>query len=94
MTLSPDQTRAYIVDYDHVAVLCTLSHEVLNAVSVDARPSCVAVDSDGGRLYVADYSGDVSVFAVASSLPLLYSQLVATEPIAMSGSRELEPATA
>ena len=47
MTLSPDKTRAYIVDYDHVAVLCTLSHEVVTTVTVDARPSCVAVDSDG-----------------------------------------------
>ena len=65
MTLSPDKTRAYIVDYDHVAVLCTLSLEVVNTVTVDARPSCVAVDSDGGRLYVADYAGDVTVFSVA-----------------------------
>jgi hypothetical protein len=51
------------------------------------------VDSDGGRLYVADYAGDVNVFSVASTLPQLYSQLVATEPIALA-ARELEPATA
>ena len=85
MTLSPDKTRAYIVDYDHVAVLCTLSHAVVNTVTIAARPSCVAVNSDGGRLYVADYAGDVSAFSVESSLPLLYSQLAATEPIALSG---------
>jgi YVTN family beta-propeller protein len=90
MMLSPDKTRAYIVDYDHVAVLCTLSHEVVTIVTVDARPSCVTVDSDGGRLLVADYAGDVSVFTVASTLPLLYSQLVATEPIAQPEARELE----
>jgi YVTN family beta-propeller protein len=90
MMLSPDKTRAYIVDYDHVAVLCTLSHEVVTTVTVDARPSCVTVDSDGGRLLVADYAGDVSVFTVASTLPLLYSQLVATEPIAQPEARELE----
>jgi YVTN family beta-propeller protein len=90
MMLSPDKTRAYIVDYDHVAVLCTLSHEVVTTVAVDARPSCVTVDSDGGRLLVADYAGDVSVFTVASTLPLLYSQLVATEPIAQPEARELE----
>ena len=94
MTLSPDKTRAYIVDYDHVAVLCTLSHEVVTTVTVDARPSCVTVNSDGGRLYVADYAGEVSVFSVASTLPLLYSQLVATEPIALPEARELEPASA
>jgi YVTN family beta-propeller protein len=94
MALSPDKTRAYVVDYDHVAVLCTLSHEVVTTVTVDARPSCVTVDSDGGRLYVADYAGDVTLFSVASTLPLLYSQLVATEPIALAAPRELEPATA
>jgi DNA-binding beta-propeller fold protein YncE len=94
MTLSPDKTRAYVVDYDHVAVLCTLTHEVVTTVAVDARPSCVTVNSDGGRLYVADYAGDVSVFSIASTLPLLYSQLVATDPIALPEARELEPATA
>ncbi|PRC51225.1 hypothetical protein C6A85_65230, partial [Mycobacterium sp. ITM-2017-0098] len=25
MAVSPDQTRVYVVDYDHVAVLCTMS---------------------------------------------------------------------
>src|SRR5258707_221817 len=92
MTLSTDKTRAYVVDYDHVAVLCTLSHEVVNTVTVDARPSCVAVNYDGGRLYVADYAGDVSAFSIASALPLLYSQLVATDAFALPV--ELEPATA
>ena len=50
------------------------------------------MNSDGGRLYVADYAGDVSVFSVDSTMPLLYSQLVATDPIELP--RELEPATA
>jgi len=93
MTLGPDKTRAYIVDYDHVAVLCTLSHEVVTNVTVGARPSCVAVDSEGDRLVVADYAGDVTVFTVASTLPQLYSQLVVTEPLALTAARKLEPAT-
>jgi len=93
MALSPDKTRAYIVDYDHVAVLCTLTHQVVTKIRVDARPSCVAVTSDGGRLVVADYDGHVGVFTVASTLPMFYSQLMATEPIAVS-ARELEPVTA
>jgi DNA-binding beta-propeller fold protein YncE len=92
MALSPDKTRAYIVDYDHVALLCTLTHEVVNTVTVDGRPACVTVSSDGGRLYVADYVGGVNAFSVASTLPLVYSQLLATEPIALSEQRELEPA--
>ena len=94
MALSADKARAYIVDYDHVAVLCTLTHQVVTKVTVGARPSCVAVTSDGGRLVVADYDGHVGVFTVASTLPMFYSQLVATEPIATSAARELEPVTA
>jgi len=94
MTLGPDKTRAYVVDYDQVAVVCTLTHAVVNTVMVDARPSCVTVNSDGGRLYVADYAGDVSAFSIDSTLPLLYSQLVATDPIALPEPRELEPAPA
>jgi YVTN family beta-propeller protein len=94
LTLSPDKTRAYVVDHDHVAVLCTLTHEIVTTVTVDARPSCVTADSDGGRLVVADYSGEVTVFSVASTSPLLCSQLVATDPIALTELRELEPASA
>ncbi|HYZ67040.1 MAG TPA: hypothetical protein VE666_04410 [Mycobacterium sp.] len=94
MMLSPDKSRAYVVDYDRVAVVCTLSHEVVATVKVDARPSCVAADSNGDRLVVADYSGDVAMFTVASTLPQLYSQLVATEPIAMSAWRERDAAPA
>ena len=95
MTLSPDKTRAYVVDYDHVAVVCTLTHKVVASVTVDTRPSCVSLDSDGGRLYIADYAGDINVFAVASSLPLLYSQLIApTDPNALRGPRGLEQASA
>jgi YVTN family beta-propeller protein len=95
MTLSPDKTRAYVVDYDRVAVLCTLTHEVVTTVSVGARPSCATVDSDGDRLYVADYAGEVSAFSIASTLPPLSSQLIAsTDPIALRASRELEVASA
>jgi YVTN family beta-propeller protein len=94
MTLSPDKTRAYIVDYDHVAVLCTLSLDVVNTITVSARPSCAAVSSDGGRLYVADYAGGVTVFTIASTVPLLYPQFMATDPIPLPELRELEPATA
>ena len=94
MTLSPDKTRAYIVDYDQVVVLCTLNLEVVNSVTVSARPSCVAVSPDGDRLHVADYAGGVTVFAVTSTLPLLSSQFMATDPIAVPQPRKLEPASA
>jgi len=94
MTLSDDASRAYIVDYDHVAVLCTLSHEVVDTITVDARPSCVAVDSERARLYIADYAGGVTMFAVDSTMPVLYSEFMATDPISTPELPELESAPA
>ena len=91
LVMSPDHARAYIVDYDRVAVLCTLSLEVIDALSVDARPSCVAPGIDGSQLYVADYSGTVNVFSVESTMEMLYSQFLATDPIALSPPRSLQP---
>jgi YVTN family beta-propeller protein len=92
MTLSPDKSRAYIVDYDQVVVLCTLSLEVVNAITVGARPSCVALSPEGDRLLVADYDGGVGAFSVTTTLPALYLQFMATEPLAIPRQRELEPA--
>lgn len=89
LAISPDQTRAYVVDYDRVVVLCTLGVDVVDSLKVDARPSCAAQGADGSRLYVADYSGAVSVFSVESSIEVLYSQFLATDPVALSVPRAL-----
>lgn len=91
MTVSADKTRAYIVDYDNVTVLCTMTLKIVNKVKFDARPSCVAVDSDAGRLYVADYAGGVTGLSVEAARPLLYSHFVATDPIYAPQAAELEP---
>lgn len=80
LVLSPDATRAYVVDYDRVIVLCTLTNEILGSIDVGAQPAAVAVRRDGARVYLADYSGHVNAFDVAAELPALYSRLVATEP--------------
>ncbi len=93
MAVSADKTRAYIVDYDNVTVLCTLTLEIVNKIKVDARPSCVAVDSEAGRLYVADCAGGVTALSVASAMPLLYSQFVETDPIYAALVDEREPVT-
>ena len=90
MTLSEDGTRAYVVDYGHVAVVDTDRHDVLTTVSVGARPSAVAVNAD--RLYVADYSGGVSVYAVDAPMPMLYAQFVAAPSLVAPATRELQPA--
>ncbi|BBX00831.1 hypothetical protein MMOR_17670 [Mycolicibacterium moriokaense] len=94
MVVSADQTRAHIVDYDNVTVLCMLTLKIVNKIKVDARPSCVAVDSEAGRLYVADYAGGVTALSVASAMPLLYSQFVEkTDPIHVAEVDEREPVT-
>ncbi|PRC60776.1 hypothetical protein C6A85_16140, partial [Mycobacterium sp. ITM-2017-0098] len=46
--------RGLGVDYDHVAVLCTMSLEIVDALKVDARPSCAAQGLEGSRLFIAD----------------------------------------
>ncbi|WP_233213640.1 YncE family protein [Mycobacterium hubeiense] len=81
LVLSTDGARVYVVDYDRVVVLCALTNELLETVQVGARPSCVAATRD--RLYVADYSGGISVFSVSTESPMLYSQFLATDPIAV-----------
>ncbi|MDY6995955.1 MAG: hypothetical protein SW019_05130 [Actinomycetota bacterium] len=93
LSMSPDLARAYIVDYDRVAVLCTLRLEIVESLSFGARPSCVTVNADGSRLYVADFAGSVSVFTVSSTIEELYTQFLATDPIITRAprARELQP---
>lgn len=93
LALSPDEARAYVVDYDRVVVVCTVSLEVADALTVAARPSCVAPSADGSRLFIADYSGTLSVFSVESTIGILYSQLLATDPIALAVPRTRQPVT-
>jgi YVTN family beta-propeller protein len=69
-TLSRDGDRAYLVGDDGITVLCTLTHDVLGSVRVTEQPSCVVESVDGKCLYVADYSGAVTVAPVASRAPL------------------------
>ena len=90
LVLSADGARAYVVDYDHVAVVDTDARTVVTTVTVGARPSAVALR--GERLYVADYDGDVTVYAVASPMPMLYSQFVAVPSLVEPALRELASA--
>ncbi|QRY51354.1 MmpL3/TtfA transport complex stabilizer [Mycolicibacterium septicum] len=80
LVLSPDATRAYLVDYDRVIVWCALTSEIQGSMDVHAQPAAVALRDNGTRLYVADYAGHVNVFDVAESL---YSQLVSADAVEM-----------
>jgi YVTN family beta-propeller protein len=64
LTLSADGDRAYLVSDDSLTVLCTLTHDVLGTVRAAKRPSCVVESPDGQYLYIADYSGAVTVLPV------------------------------
>ncbi|MEU0497708.1 hypothetical protein [Mycobacterium sp. NPDC006124] len=88
LVLSEDGGRAYVVDYDHVAVVDTEHRSVVAEVSVGARPSAIALS--GERLFVADYDGGVTSYTVAAPVPMLYSQFV--DASALPAPRELEPA--
>lgn len=64
LTLSDDGSRAYLVSDDRVTVLCTSTLEVLGDITAVQRPSCVVESLDGRYLYIADYSGLVTVARV------------------------------
>jgi YVTN family beta-propeller protein len=70
LTLSADGDRAYLVSDAHVTVLCTLTHNVIGTHAAASQPSCVVESPDGKRLYIADYSGAITVTPVVSATPL------------------------
>jgi YVTN family beta-propeller protein len=65
LTLSGDGDRAYLVSDDGVTVLSTLTHDVAGTIGVANQPSCVVESVDARHLYIADYSGTVTVAPVA-----------------------------
>jgi len=70
LTLSGDGYRAYLVSADSVTVLCTLTQDVVGTVDVVHKPSCVVESPDATHLYIAEYSGAVTVVPVASIVAL------------------------
>jgi YVTN family beta-propeller protein len=70
LTLSGDGDRAYLVSDDGVTVLSTLTHDVVGTIRVANQPSCVVESADARYLYIADYSGTVTVAPVASIVAL------------------------
>jgi YVTN family beta-propeller protein len=67
LTISGDGDRAYLVSDEGITVLCTLTHDVIGTITVDAQPSCLVESPDGKRLYVAGYDGTVTVAPAAST---------------------------
>jgi YVTN family beta-propeller protein len=65
LALSRDGRRAYLVGDSGVTVLSTSTHDVVGSIVVGAQPSCVTESPDGNRLYIADYTGTITVLTVA-----------------------------
>jgi len=60
LTIGGSGDRAYVVSEDRVTVLCTLTQDVIGTIKT-SRPSCVAESPDGRYLYIADYTGTVTL---------------------------------
>lgn len=89
LALSENGSRAFVVDYDRVHVVSTETRAVVGAVSTAARPACIAVDHD--RLFVADYNGDLTSYAVTA--PVMYAPPFANaQRVASERVRELQAA--
>ncbi|CDQ45623.1 YncE family protein [Mycolicibacterium neoaurum] len=69
MVLSADGARAYVVDYDEVSVLCTLTHEVVETITLGARATAIALNTPGDRLYIADVDGQITALRVPAPAP-------------------------
>ncbi|MGW0159216.1 YncE family protein [Mycobacterium sp. NPDC003323] len=70
MAISADGARAYIVDYDQVSVLCTLTREIVETITVGTRPTAAALSTAGDRLYVADIDGQITALRVPAPTPM------------------------
>ena len=67
LALSRDGRRAYLVGDSGVTVWSTATHDVVGSIVTGAQPSCATESPDGNRLYIADYSGAITVLTVAST---------------------------
>ncbi len=65
LALGADGRRAYLVSDDRITVLRTATLDVVGDIRVAGHPSCVVESPDGRYLYLADYSGLVTVAPIA-----------------------------
>jgi YVTN family beta-propeller protein len=79
-TLSGDGGRAYLVGDDGVTVLCMLTLDVIGTVETGGQPSCVAESADGKHLYIADYSGAVTVAPMTATAWWDIGEAIESEP--------------
>jgi YVTN family beta-propeller protein len=83
--LGADGTPMYVVFHDAIAVLCMITNEIIDTIVVGAQPSCIALSPSGSQLYVADYAGTVTAFAVTPTAP--FDKVIEVQPVAIPDAR-------
>lgn len=66
LALSREGDRVYLVSDLGVTVLSTSTQNVIGTITTGSAPSCVVENLDGSRLYIADFSGVLTVVSIAS----------------------------
>ena len=91
LALSDDGARAYVVDYDHVAVIDTDDQTVVDD-GLGRRPTVRDRTQRRSALRRRLRRSGVTCYAVAAPMPMLYSQFVSAPSLVAPVVRELEPA--
>ena len=99
LTVSRDGERAYLVGDQSVTVLSTATQDVIGNIAVHGDPSCAIESPDGKRLYIADYTGAVTILAIAvaaapADVLTADDELTAPRPWAVPDLLLLEPTLA
>ncbi len=64
-------SRAYVAHGDGISVLDIAAGRIVDTVETDRPVSCLAVNPEGTRLYIADFEGTVVARAVSAADPRL-----------------------
>ncbi len=67
LALSRDGERGYLVSDFGVTALSMSTQDVMGTIATASQPSCVVESPDGKRLYIADYSGVLTVVSIGSA---------------------------
>jgi DNA-binding beta-propeller fold protein YncE len=85
--LSADGAYMYVVYHDAIAVLSMITNEITGTIEVDAQPSCITVNPNGSRLFIADYAGSITAYALTPGPTI--NRYFDVEAVAVAGAREL-----
>lgn len=63
-------SRAYVVHEGGIAVFAVANAQIVEEIAMDRAVSCVAVNPEGTRIYIADFEGAVVAESTAGDRPL------------------------